>query len=42
MEKKKSSKLTTKVENPRKPVRLKNIEKNIEEGPAASPQEKLR
>jgi hypothetical protein len=42
-EKKKKSKITTKVENPRKPIRQKNIVK-IEEagGMPGLPQEKLR
>ena len=41
-EKKKKSKITTKVENPRKPVRQRKIEKAEEGvGPLGLPQEKL-
>lgn len=41
-EKKKKSKLTTKVENPRKPVRQKTSKMEEGGGPLGLPQEKLR
>jgi hypothetical protein len=42
LEKKKKSKLTTKVQNTRKEIRPKNMGKIPEIGPAGASQEKLR
>lgn len=42
MEKKKSSKLTTKVQNLRKKVRPKDSEKTMGNGPTGDSREKLR